>query len=210
MVLVDGRVCIDRWEAALVEIGLDGGERPWSPYQSVEGHRVRAVSRPGVVPQGYISGAQAGAACREAGKRLCRRDEWLAGCQGPARRIYPYGNAFMAGVCNVGRRPHPLVEFYGRNDPTIYSYANMNNPGINQLPNSLARTGQYDRCVSDWGLFDMYGNLHEWVAEIDGTFKGGFYADTDTNGPGCLYTTTAHGYTYHDYSTGFRCCADPR
>ncbi|QXD15378.1 hypothetical protein GQ464_000010 [Rhodocaloribacter litoris] len=30
------------------------------------------------------------------------------------------------------------------------------------------------------------------------------------HGEGCLYRTTAHGRTYHDYSTGFRCCADAR
>ncbi len=39
-------------------------------------------------------------------------------------------------------------------------------------------------------------------------FRGGFYADTKINGEGCLYRTTAHGFTHWDYSTGFRCCAD--
>ena len=29
------------------------------------------------------------------------------------------------------------------------------------------------------------------------------------NGDGCTYRTAAHEFTYHDYSTGFRCCADP-
>ena len=211
MVLVAGRVCVDRYEAALVEVLADGTTRDWSPYLVVPaGRRVRAVSRANVVPQGYISGQQSANACMEAGKRLCTRDEWLAACRGPALRIYPYGNSFVAGACNVGRPVHPLISFYGRSDPSIYTYANMNNPGINQQPDSLARTGQYDRCVSQDGLFDMYGNLHEWIVEPDGTFKGGFYADTNSNGAGCLYTTTAHGFTYHDYSTGFRCCADPR
>jgi formylglycine-generating enzyme required for sulfatase activity len=209
MVLVAGRVCVDRWEASLVEVLSDGSTRDWSPFYNPGTRRVRAVSRGGVVPQAYISGQESQRACAEAGKRLCRRDEWLAACQGPARRTYPYGNTFIAGACNVGRRPHPLVSFYGRSDSSIFTFENMNNPGINQQPNSLARTGQFDRCVSQDGLFDLYGNLHEWIAEADGTFKGGFYADTDTNGPGCLYTTTAHTFSYRDYSTGFRCCADP-
>lgn len=210
MVLVAGRVCVDRWEGALVQVFPDGATADWSPYENPGSRRVRAVSRANVAPQAYITGQESERACVEAGKRLCRRDEWLAACQGPARRTYPYGNTFMRGLCNVGRSPHPLISFYGRSDSSIYTFTNMNNPGINQQPNSLARTGQYDRCVSQDGLFDMYGNLHEWIAEADGTFKGGFYADTDTNGPGCLYTTTAHGFTYRDYSTGFRCCADPR
>jgi hypothetical protein len=53
------------------------------------------------------------------------------------------------------------------------------------------------------------GNLHEWTADPAGTFRGGFYVDTKLNGPGCLYATTAHDSSHWDYSTGFRCCADP-
>ena len=45
----------------------------------------------------------------------------------------------------------------------------------------------------------MVGNLHEWIEDPDGTFKGGFYVDAERNGPGCLYTTTAHAGTYRDY-----------
>jgi formylglycine-generating enzyme required for sulfatase activity len=54
----------------------------------------------------------------------------------------------------------------------------------------------------------MVGNLHEWVADPSGTFQGGYYLDTQENGPGCEYRTTAHVFDYHDYSTGFRCCRD--
>ena len=56
----------------------------------------------------------------------------------------------------------------------------------------------------------MMGNLHEWTSDPAGTFRGGFYVDTVINGDGCLYRTTAHDVSYHDYSTGFRCCADAR
>ena len=41
-----------------------------------------------------------------------------------------------------------------------------------------------------------------------GRFRGGWYGDAENNGPGCTYVTSAHEPTYHDYSTGFRCCAD--
>jgi sulfatase modifying factor 1 len=54
----------------------------------------------------------------------------------------------------------------------------------------------------------MVGNLHEWTNDPNGTFQGGYYLDTHQNGDGCGYRTTAHEFTYHDYSTGFRCCAD--
>lgn len=55
----------------------------------------------------------------------------------------------------------------------------------------------------------MMGNLNEWTADANGTYRGGYYVDTAINGQGCLYTTTAHDMDYLDYSTGFRCCADP-
>lgn len=204
-----GGACVDRWEAALVEVDMDGGTRPWSPYHNPGGRRVIAVSQAAVVPQGYISGAQAEVACRNAGKRLCALSEWLAACRGPDGRVYPYGNSYVRRRCNEARTPHPVVQFYGTS-VGVFTFDNMNNPGINMQPDTVARTGAFADCVSPLGAFDMVGNLHEWIADSAGTFKGGFYVDAEINGRGCLYTTTAHAFSYRDYSTGFRCCADPR
>jgi len=86
----------------------------------------------------------------------------------------------------------------------------MNDPRLNQQPGTVAKTGEYGRCESTYGVFDMVGNLHEWVADPHGAFLGGYYLDTKLNGDGCRYKTVAHAAVYHDYSTGFRCCADPR
>ena len=148
-------------------------------------------------------------ACRNAGKRLCALPDWLAACRGPTSQIYPYGNTYVRRRCNEGRTPHPVVQFYGTS-VGVFTFERMNNPGINQQPDSLARAGAFTGCVSPDGLADMVGNLHEWIDDPAGTFKGGFYADAEINGRGCLYTTTAHSFDYRDYSTGFRCCADPR
>jgi sulfatase modifying factor 1 len=197
--------CIDRWEASLVEAAPDG-ERPFSPYETPEGKAVKAISRPGVVPQGYVSRDQAERACRAAGKRLCREEEWLDACRGTPPHRYPYGDARADGACN-DRGASPLRLLYGdSSDP--YHAGPMNDPRLNQQPNTLARTGQYARCTNGDGVFDMVGNLHEWVASPHATFRGGFYQDTRLNGEGCAYRTTAHAPSYHDYSTGFRCCAD--
>lgn len=209
MALIEGRVCVDRWEASLEEVDLDGGVTAWSPYYNPGTRRVRAVSRGGAVPQGYISGAQAQTACRNAGKRLCALNEWVAACRGPSNRMYPYGNTYVRRRCNEARTPHPVIEFFGTS-VGVFTSANMNNPGINMLPNSLAPAGMFWDCVTESGLYDMVGNLHEWIDDPAGTFKGGFYVDAEINGHGCLYTTTAHDFSYRDYSTGFRCCADPR
>jgi formylglycine-generating enzyme len=214
MALVDNRVCVDRWEGSIIERQGNGTEKVWSPYHPVDGFetRVRAVSRPGVIPQGYISGEQAARACAASGKRLCSGDEWESACRGSRRTQFPYGDKRRAQVCNDDNRlKHPVVEvamLLGIPENRLW-YDGMNQPLINQLPNSLLETGARAECTNDYGVFDMVGNLHEWISDPSGTFRGGYYMDTSINGDGCSYATTAHGFTYHDYSTGFRCCADP-
>lgn len=213
MALVADRVCVDRWEATITRLEA-GKEMPLSPYLSldhVEG-TLRAVSKAGVVPQGYISGHQAERACRSAGKRLCTASEWELGCRGPKGTQFPYGAERRERVCNDDvRSHHPVVEATRREGlPGDKTWLDgMNLSAINQLPDTLAKAGERTECVSSEGLYDMVGNLHEWVADADGTFRGGYYMDTTRNGDGCSYQTTAHDFEYHDYSTGFRCCADP-
>lgn len=198
--------CIDRFEASLAEVRADGSLVPWSPYFEPSSVRVRALSLRGAVPQGYIRGTQAAAACAEAGKRLCTDVEWLRACQGPSETTYPYGDTREAGRCNDARARHPAVEYFGTSADWIWSM--LDHPCLNQLPDGLSRTGDHAGCESAEGPFDMMGNLHEWTADPAGTFRGGFYVDTVRNGPGCLYRTTAHDVGHRDYSTGFRCCAD--
>ena len=213
MALVDDRVCVDRWEASLVE-RAGGSEKPWSPFVPIEGHEqtIRAVSRPGVIPQGYISGKQAAVACNASGKRLCNAREWESACRGPTNSQFPYGATRRAGVCNDDiRARHPVAEagvLLGIPGQALW-HAGMNQAIINQLQDTLLPTGERAECTNEYGVFDMVGNLHEWVDDPDGTFRGGYYMDTSKNGEGCSYATTAHDFTYHDYSTGFRCCMDP-
>ena len=187
--------CIDRYEAT-----LDGVSPYWNPGAAPPA----AHSRKDAVPQAYISGTQAAAACAAAGKRLCTDTEWQRACRGPAMTTYPYGNTRMPGACNDARAQHPAVEYFGTTDPVIFTM--LSHPCLDQLPSSLDRAGANPGCVTAEGVFDMMGNLHEWTSAAAGTFRGGFYVDTVANGNGCLYATTAHDMTYSDYSTGFRCC----
>ena len=214
-----GRICIDLYEAAIVMREADGSETPWphvTPLDGYDAAAFRAVPARGVVPQGYISQEQAAAACEGSGKRLCTFDEWTAACRGrPAHDyVYPYGDVYESGACNEGKES-PIVILFGPN-PT-YSSAELNDPRCDQLDGGVAAGGAYSRCVSAYGAFDMHGNLHEWIDDTPdpadparGSFMGGYFVDAKINGAGCTYRTTAHEKTYHDYSTGFRCCADAR
>lgn len=213
MVPVGSSYCVDMYEGGLTEVLSTGGERPWSPYLvPTEDRMYRATSAPGVVPQGYISGKIAKAACERADKRLCTRDEWKRACMGPKGTMYPYGNTRQTGKCNDHGRSSMLFYFQLDDKPeNAWKWGfngNMIDPRLNQLEGTLAKTGEHPECTNEYGAFDMMGNLHEWVDDPAGTFQGGYYLDTHLNGDGCYYATTAHPMSHFDYSTGFRCCAD--
>ncbi|HVY45648.1 MAG TPA: SUMF1/EgtB/PvdO family nonheme iron enzyme [Minicystis sp.] len=206
MVSVLGRFCIDAFEASTVEVLPGGKTRPHSPFQPVTGLDVKAVSRRGVKPQAYISDLEAEAACARAGKRLCTGDEWKTACKGKHPTLWPYGDDHEDGRCNdAGTSSFNQVYGQGGEPPKdAYTWANMNDPRLNQLAGTLAPTGAFKRCKNGFGAYDMVGNLHEWTK--GSAFRGGYYLDTHINGEGCDYVTTAHAPSYHDYSTGFRCC----
>jgi len=197
-----GETCVDKYEASLVEVLDDGDEIAFSPYEVPKKHHVRAVSRPGVVPQAYTSMFEARRACQASGKRLCRGREWKAACRGPDNTRYPYGPSRVAGACVDTHRVSPINKIFGGG----HFGSRMNDPRLNQLEGTVAPTGTATACTNHYGVHDMVGNLHEWTD--DGIFRGGYYLDTEINGEGCEYVTTAHIPSYHDYSTGFRCCAD--
>jgi hypothetical protein len=200
--------CVDRYEASLVEVG-PAGEHALSGYETVRGRRVKAVSRPGAVPQAYISEVEADAACKASHKRLCTEPEWTAACRGKRPTLFPYGDERRAGYCNDSG-VSPLAALFPGGGPEVHGPIAMNDPRLNALPGTVSRTGAHPHCKSSWGTYDMVGNVHEWVDDPAGTFLGGYYLDTHINGDGCAYKTGAHDATYHDYSTGFRCCADPK
>jgi hypothetical protein len=97
-------------------------------------------------------------------------------------------------------------------EPSVWTQ--LNDPRLGQVDGALSKTGSHAQCVNGFGVVDMVGNLHEWVKTdaslVHGTFAGGYYLDTSINGDGCSYKTQAHAHDYHDYSTGFRCCADAK
>lgn len=212
--------CIDRFEGALVDKSTN---EPFSPYcsPSADGKatsgailNLKAVSLAGVVPQGYISGDQASVACQNAGKHLCTQSEWLTACQGNIENKFPYGNTELAGQCNYGRA-HPDV----KTADTPNAKWEMTDPQVNKNY-ALAVTGNFGQCSTPQGVFDMTGNLQEWVDDGDpaplNRFGGGYYGATlqqviqePAVGIGCGFQRVSHLTNHADYSTGFRCCANP-
>ncbi len=209
MGLVLGVVCVDRYEASVVERAPDGTLLPHAPNQPLAaGHVYVARSVAGVVPQAYVSGAQALAACRQAGKRLCAPVEWRAACGGSEGYVFPYGPDRVPGRCHDSGA-NPMLAYHGDTEARGWGSLELNDPRNIELDGTIAKTGAFAECVNDFGLYDMVGNLHEWTADPNGTFQGGYWLDTSLHGDGCAYRTIAHPFDYRDYSIGFRCCADP-
>lgn len=202
MALIDGRFCIDRWEASIV----DANGRDHSPHHAVGPAKVKAQSRAGVLPQAYISAEEGDAACRRVGKHLCTTQEWQDACMGVKRpyRIYPYGMEYEKGACNVARRLHPVVRIHGK---YVHDSVILNDPKLNQLDDTVAKTGEFEKCVTPEGVFDLQGNLLEWTqGDKKALLMGGHYVEAKLHGKGCRYVTAGHGPEYHDFTTGFRCC----
>lgn len=199
-----------------VERGLVGGplerQMPLPALPTIQLTRQnyvpRAVSKPGIVPQAYLSQPLARLACQNAGKRLCSEQEWVSACRGQLNRKFPYGDRFDASRCNVYRPLHPAsllhgASWYGHRDPRLNLVEETAGAPLLRL------TGSTPGCVSTWGedrIYDLVGNLDEWIDHEKGAFLGGFYARSTREG--CESRIGSHAPAYYDYSTGSRCCKD--
>ncbi len=202
----------DRWQELRATVGEPAVRRMPLPQiselQRTKSTTPQATSRAGRVPQGYLSYYSARRACEQAGKRLCSEAEWERACRGERNTAFPYGNDYRPAPCNVGKQLHPAAILHG------LSSSGHLDPRLNLLSVAgdeplLRVTGASQACASKWGndaVFDMVGNLDEWVEDERGVFRGGFYARRTTSG--CQSQVRNHSATYFDYSTGARCCKD--
>ncbi|MFO0553758.1 MAG: hypothetical protein U0271_35570 [Polyangiaceae bacterium] len=180
-----------------------------SAWQRGVQHDLVVVARASVTPSGFVTGLTAKAACEATGKRLCKLEEWKTACRGQDNTLFPYGSNYEDQKCNVNGLYHPAAILHdnaslGHLDPRL----NLVEPPVGGGP-LLHPTGTHASCASRWGddaIYDMVGNLDEWVDEKTGAFAGGFYSRGTTNG--CEALVSNHEAAYLDYSTGVRCCRD--
>ena len=154
--------------------------------------RYEYPNRVGAYPEVNITWYEAQAKCASISKRLCTEREWERACKGPENHLYPYGNDFDGNKCNTGYREDDVW----RHD------------------RETARIGHWSECVSGYGVYDMSGNVWEWVDDRYSSkrrwrvVRGGSWFQSIN-----LARCDAR-YGYHlepDYRLdliGFRCCRD--
>ena len=138
----------------------------------------------GKMPMGSIQWSDAQEECQSVGKRVCTEAEWTLACEGPEWNGYPYGATYQSGAC--------------ASKDTM-------------LGGQLAKSGSHSKCQTSDGIFDMTGNLWEWVA-LD-TGEGGVIRGGGAMLSAGLGRCRSRAFIREEDSTsidvGTRCCLTP-
>ncbi len=162
----------------------------------------------GELPSLLVSWADAKKLCEEKGKRLCMEAEFNFACEGEAMLPYTYGYERDATACNIDKE-------YRKREKSLKKYARcMQKPEckaeLERLDQRLP-TGSMPRCVSPFGVYDLNGNINEWVERPKQKYpnrsglKGGWWGPVRGR---CRPTVGFHKEDDYGYEEGFRCCKD--
>jgi sulfatase modifying factor 1 len=170
--------------------------------------RYEYPNRAGDKPVVAVSWIEAGELCAAEGKRLCGAEEWTLACEGPERLPFPYGYKRDSESCNIDK---PYIV------PNDNALANPKTHDAEfKRVDQREPSGERGACVSPYGVYDMTGNVDEWVFNRDGSqdarpfdsgLKGGYWGPVRDR---CRPMTVDHNKWHSGYQIGFRCCADLR
>ncbi len=170
--------------------------------------RYEFPNKKGELPALLVSWTDAKKTCEKLGKRLCTEREFNFACEGEEMLPYTYGLVRDPEKCSIDKE-------YRKRERKLYRYDKcMNHPAckahLAELDQRLP-AGSLPQCVSPFGVYDMNGNINEWV-EIPkkkypdrSGLKGGWWGPVRGR---CRPTVDFHKEDDYGYEEGFRCCKD--
>lgn len=165
----------------------------------------RAKSGDHEIPATQMSWFAAADACEAAGKRMCSEEEWIAACQSEAPVDDDDDGQFADDL--IEGNAYPYGDFHTRNLCWEDHAINRRLPADQQPSWRPVYTGEMPGCVTEDGVYDMAGNVEEWVgssADV-AVLLGGAY-DTPDDKARCYRRNDTYGAGYANRRTGFRCC----
>lgn len=170
--------------------------------------RYEAPNQKGAKPLSFQIAPDGEAWCKTRGKRLCTEAEWVRACEGPNGSPYPYGTTYVKGRCNDDKT------WISPNWTTLGTYPSDAAMSEAERLYQADPSGSNPECVSAEGVFDLTGNVAEWVersffhgTNYDQVMKGCYWSGCyGGSPPSCAFTNPAHPGTFRTYEAGFRCC----
>ena len=151
-----------------------------------------AVAGLGEHPVTCVTRAQASAFCAWKQKRLVRHLEWSAAAAGSSSRAFPWGSegpsSERLNACGAECAPGGMYD--GRD-----AFA------------TTAPCGSFPLGRSPDGVFDLAGNVAEWVDADVGLVRGGSYADVDASAVAASAARSVSADAAEP-TIGFRCARD--
>lgn len=159
----DYQTCVDAGECEPID--YDGCD-VWTPQGLQPGVRVPEMLQRYDRPVVCVDRSRASDFCRARGGRLPTHNQWEKAARGDTNNIFPWGNRWQPDRANWGERDVMQTPVPGKLDGFAWT----------------SPPGAFPEGKSPYGVWDMAGNVAEWIrgdeTTLDGYVRGGSWVSS--------------------------------